>query len=268
MMQSKISDVLVLGYGPVGQVLALMLGRQGRSVAVCERWPERYPLPRAVCIDHEIYRVLTANGMGSILPSVSHPGPKYQWFNAAWEELLVIDWAAESISGGTEVNFIHQPTLEAAISEAASSLPDVETYLGWEVVSMTQDEQLCHVEIKDQSGQLKQLSARYVVGCDGANSLVRKQIGGVQEDRGFQADWLVIDVLLRDWGDAGATGNPGCRPVLQSPPTDHDCAGGRSGWQEVSSLGVYAASRRIHPGDGDGSQCVGAAEALGRAGVT
>ncbi len=36
------------------------------------------------------------------------------------------------------------------------------------------------------------------MGCDGANSLTRKEIGGVQEDRGFEADWLVIDVLLRN----------------------------------------------------------------------
>ncbi len=198
MMETKKYDVIVLGYGPVGQVLALMLGQQGRSVAVCDRWPERYPLPRAVCIDHEIYRVLTANGMGSVLPSISHPGPKYQWFNAAWEELLVIDWSAESISGGTEVNFVHQPTLESAISKAVSILPNVDSFLGWEAMSITQDEQQCHLELRDQTGQAKHLSAAYVVGCDGANSITRKQIGGVQEDRGFQADWLVVDVLLRN----------------------------------------------------------------------
>ena len=76
--------------------------------------------------------------MGSVLPSISHQGPKYQWFNAAWEELLVIDWSAESISGGTEVNFVHQPTLESAISTAVSILPNVDSYLGWEAVSITQ----------------------------------------------------------------------------------------------------------------------------------
>ena len=197
-MEQKKYDVVILGYGPVGQVLALMLGRQGRSVAVCERWPERYPLPRAVCIDHEIYRVLTANGMGPALPSISHRGPKYQWFNAAWKELLVIDWSAESISGGAEVNFVHQPTLEGAISKAVSHLPNVHTLLGWEAIGLEQDETLCHVILRDQTGQEQRLSADYLIGCDGANSLVRKEIGGTQEDRGFEADWLVIDVLLRE----------------------------------------------------------------------
>ena len=197
-MEVNAYDVIVLGYGPVGQVLALMLGKQGRSVAVCDRWAERYPLPRAVCIDHEIYRVLTANGMGPVLPTISHQGPKYQWFNAAWEELLVIDWSAESISGGTEVNFVHQPTLESAIREAVSSFSNVVPYLGWEAISVQQDPELCCLELNDQAGGVLRLSARYVVGCDGANSMMRKQIGGVQEDRGFEADWLVIDVLLRE----------------------------------------------------------------------
>lgn len=82
-------DVLQIGYGPVSEGLALMLARKGHRVAVCERWETRYPMPRAVCIDHELYRVLSANGMGAVLPTVSQRGPLYQWFNAEWKELLV-----------------------------------------------------------------------------------------------------------------------------------------------------------------------------------
>jgi hypothetical protein len=39
--------------------------------------------------------------------------PSRQWFNAEWQKLLVIDWSADSMSGGTETNFVHQPTLGA-----------------------------------------------------------------------------------------------------------------------------------------------------------
>ena len=111
--QHDFFDVAIIGYGPVSEIMALALARQGRSVAIFERWQERYPLPRAVCIDHEIYRVLCALGMRDQLPAVSHAGPWYRWFNAEWKELLAIDWSAESISGGPEVNFVHQPTLES-----------------------------------------------------------------------------------------------------------------------------------------------------------
>ena len=104
-------DVVLIGCGPVSEIMALALARQGRSVAVYERWRERFALPRAVCIDHELYRVLSALGMGKDLPAVSHAGPMYRWFNADWKELLAIDWASESISGRPEVNLNHQPTL-------------------------------------------------------------------------------------------------------------------------------------------------------------
>ena len=190
-------DVIQVGYGPVSEALALMLGRQGRSVAVCERWRERYPLPRAVCIDHELYRVLTANGLGAVLPAVTQPGPPYQWFNADWRELLTIDWSKQSISGGVEVNFVHQPTLEAAMDEAVRSEPTVDLFLGCEVIAVNQGALGATVTVRQDDGEERTLSARYVVGCDGANSLVRAAIGGAQEDRGFEADWLVIDVRLK-----------------------------------------------------------------------
>ena len=72
--------------------------------------------------------------MGDVLPLVTHPGPLYQWFNADWKELLVIDWQKASISGGPEVNFVHQPTLEAALDDAVRAQPSVDLHLGWEVI--------------------------------------------------------------------------------------------------------------------------------------
>lgn len=191
-------DVVQIGYGPVSQSLALMLGRQGRSVLVCERWEKRYPLPRAVCIDHELYRVLAANGMLDELPSITQRGPRYQWFNADWVKLLEIDWSADSISGGPEVNFVHQPTVEEALDRAVAEIEGVETLLGWEAAEVRQNADHAVVVLREvATGTLREVKCRYVVGCDGANSLVRSTIGGEREDRGFEADWLVIDVLLK-----------------------------------------------------------------------
>ena len=230
-MVDRVYDVVQIGYGPVSGSLALMLGRQGRSVAVCERWTARYPLPRAVCLDHELYRVLSANGMGEVLPSVTHAGPLYQWFNADWRELLVIDWGRPSISGGPEVNFVHQPTLEAALDAMVAAQPTVDLHLGWEAIAIRQDDALACVTLRHaETGEEKQLSARYVVGCDGANSIVRETIGGEREDRGFEADWLVIDVLLKDGVTIEQLGIPAagqyCNPLR---PTTIVPAGVRDG---------------------------------------
>ncbi len=189
-------DVVQIGYGPVSEIMALALGRQGRRVAIFERWRERYPLPRAVCIDHELYRVLSALGMGEQLPAVSHAGPEYRWFNADWQELLAIDWRSESISGGPEVNFVHQPTLEKMFEDRVQASPTVEVNLGWEAIEATQTADYAELKVREiDSGKYRTVRARYLIGADGANSLVREAIGSTQEDRGFEADWLVIDVL-------------------------------------------------------------------------
>lgn len=189
-------DVVQIGYGPVSEIMALALARQGRKVAVFERWRERYPLPRAVCIDHELYRVLCALGMSQELPAVSHAGPAYRWFNAEWKELLAIDWSGESISGGPEVNFVHQPTLENMFERRVQACPNVELNLGWEGIEVTQTADYAQLVVRDtDTGQRRTVRCRYLIGADGANSLVREAIGSGQEDRGFEADWLVIDVL-------------------------------------------------------------------------
>ncbi|MDF7776456.1 bifunctional 3-(3-hydroxy-phenyl)propionate/3-hydroxycinnamic acid hydroxylase [Sphingomonas sp. AOB5] len=224
-------DVVQIGYGPVSQTLALMLGRQGRSVLVCERWQTRYPLPRAVCIDHELYRVLAANGMGPVLPGITERGPLYQWFNADWQKLLEIDWSSDSISGGPEVNFVHQPTVEEALDKAVAGQASVETWLGWEAVAVHQDAGKASVELRNtETGETRTVESRYVVGCDGANSLVRETIGGTREDRGFEADWLVIDVLLKPGVTIQSLGIPAagqyCNPAR---PTTIVPAGVREG---------------------------------------
>lgn len=191
-----IYDVIQVGYGPVSEVMAMTLARQGHRVAVFEMWTDRFPLPRAVCIDHEMYRMLSAIGLRDQLRTVSHPAPPYRWFNAEWKELLHIDWSAESISGGTEVNFVHQPTIEAMFDTAVRQYQEVELNLGWEVVEIDEMADYVRVTARNMTtAETRTRLGKYLIGADGANSVVRKTIGSTQEDRGFEADWLVIDIV-------------------------------------------------------------------------
>jgi 3-(3-hydroxy-phenyl)propionate hydroxylase/flavoprotein hydroxylase len=219
-------DIVQVGYGPVSQVLALMLARQGHRIAVVERWKEPYTLPRAVCVDHEAARILHAIGLGEGLARVSHPAPRYEWFNADWEELLSIDWSKDSVSGGPEVNFVHQPSLEAEVRAEVRRQPDVALHLGWELTGFTDHGD--HVEValrrcvgEAEGARTRTLRTGYLVGTDGANSLVRETLGIPSEDRGFQADWLIADMKLHpgvalDIPDCGQYCNP-ARPTTIVP---------------------------------------------------
>ncbi|MBL0371903.1 bifunctional 3-(3-hydroxy-phenyl)propionate/3-hydroxycinnamic acid hydroxylase [Rhizobium sp. KVB221] len=204
-------DVIQIGYGPVSKASALFLSRMGWKVGVFERWQEVYSLPRAVCIDHEIFRVLHAAGLGHIADSVTNDAPVYRWFNAEWKQLLAIDWAAGSISGGSEVNFVHQPSFEWAMDAEIKSRPGVDLNFNCEAVAISQTADRVTVTVRDtKSGATRKVTARYLLGIDGANSLVREQLGIGRTDLGFEADWLVIDFTLKDGLTARDLGIPEC----------------------------------------------------------
>lgn len=63
-------DVVIIGAGPVGLCLSLLLHREGVSVAIVERQQALYPLPRAVVIDHESNRILSSIGLREHLDAV------------------------------------------------------------------------------------------------------------------------------------------------------------------------------------------------------
>ena len=84
-------DVAIVGYGPVGQALAALLGRAGHRVAAFERFSETYRLPRAVHLDHEIMRLLQTLGLSEVLADEMVPVEDYRWFGADGELLLQFD---------------------------------------------------------------------------------------------------------------------------------------------------------------------------------
>jgi 3-(3-hydroxy-phenyl)propionate hydroxylase len=67
-------------------------------------------------------------------------------------------------------------------------------------VSLVQDRSSVSLLARHDDGSEFTLRARYLVGCDGANSFVRKQIAAGLEDLAFDEWWLVVDTLTREPG--------------------------------------------------------------------
>jgi len=196
------ADVAIVGYGPVGAALAILLGQRGWRVRVLERWPEPYPLPRAVHFDHEIARVLQAAGVADTLAGRTEPGSIYEWRNARGETLLRIGREHASISGFPESNMFHQPELESILDARVHALTNVSVRRGCEVTQVWDDGAHAHVVASGPDGDGLEVEARYAVGCDGAQSFVRGALGAGWHDLGFHFDWLVVDVVpgvRREW---------------------------------------------------------------------
>lgn len=199
--QNPLFDVAIIGYGPAGVTLANLLGQSGLSVCVIEKEANIYPLPRAIHFDGEIMRIFQSIGLRKPIEAISRPGMTGMHFvNAEGETLLIRGGTAAQGPHGCASNYyFHQPVLEQVLRDGATRFDNVRVLLRHEVTQITED--LDHVRLDVANLNLDKTSeirARYVVGCDGARSLVRKVLGSPMNDLGLHQPWLVFDVILNE----------------------------------------------------------------------
>ncbi len=192
------ADIAVVGYGPVGQLLALLLGRSGQRVVVVERRPRAYTMPRAAHFDDEIGRILQSVGVppNSVPDVVGAYDDLYEWRAADRRPLLRLDWRGLGPSGWHMSHFFYQPGLEVILDAKVQALKMVQLLRGWTAVNHVDNTESTTLELQADTGDRRTLTARYVVGADGANSVVRSWIGSTVTDLGYFRDWLVIDLLM------------------------------------------------------------------------
>ena len=112
---------------------------------------------------------------------------------------------AESANGFPQANMFDQPELEALLRANLKHYPHAVLRGNAEVTEAVQiGADRVQVTFTDRvSGEEHRVETRYVLGCDGANSLVRTAIGACMEDLKFQQRWLVVDVAttaeLNQW---------------------------------------------------------------------
>lgn len=193
------ADVLIVGLGPVGTTLANLLGQRGFRVLAVERDTTVYPLPRAAHFDAEIMRIWQGLGLLKQAMAISRRAPAYEFRNAKGEILLRYDLDDVVVAPGFAPSWMfNQPDLERALRAKLADYPTVETRLGvrFEGFDYIGADQV-RATITDASGKPQTVEARYVVGCDGASSLVRKALGIAHFDYGFDEPWLVIDAKVK-----------------------------------------------------------------------
>ncbi|WP_285032727.1 bifunctional 3-(3-hydroxy-phenyl)propionate/3-hydroxycinnamic acid hydroxylase [Mycolicibacterium sp. lyk4-40-TYG-92] len=203
MTHNEMHDVIIVGAGPVGLSLGRMLGLAGHRVLILERWPQAYPLPRAVHFDDEIGRVFQSMGLTNEVKAISDAVPdSYEWRNAAGEALVRIDWSGTGPCSWPTASFFSQPDLEHVLATAVEQMPTVTLLRGAQVVDIVERAEEVQVTYADEDGQLRSTDAYFAVGCDGANSFVREAMGVTLHDLGFFFDWLIVDTVpldQREW---------------------------------------------------------------------
>lgn len=196
---SGIVDVAVVGLGPVGAVLSALLGRQGISTVVLDKSDDIFALPRAISFDHEVMRIVQNLGLAEAVHPYVVAYPRTEYRGVGGKLIACYESLPPPYPQGWQPGFMFkQPPFERTLRQALAKIPSVDIQLGTTLETLTQHSDHVELAILDREGKRQTLRARYVVGCDGGGSLVRKLVGGSLESLDFDEPWLVVDVLVDD----------------------------------------------------------------------
>src|SRR5262245_34872711 len=176
------TEVLVVGAGPVGLVLAIALGQAGVRCTLVERKPAPQFLPKMERCNARTMEIFRRMGLAAKVRAAGlrADAPMDVYIVEAMNRAPLlrlpypsVEEARRQVHDGGPLEpyqLISQYTLEPLLKAEAEKIADVQ--YGNEFISFQQNEQGVVAHTKN-----KTIHARYLVGCDGGGSIVRQQLG-------------------------------------------------------------------------------------------
>jgi len=195
MPSERVSSVLIVGAGPVGLTLALDLARRGIEVAIIEqRRKGDAPDPKCNHVSSRSMEVFRRLGVAAKLRNAGLPEdyPHAIAYRTAFTGRecgrIHIPCRRDRFTDrtGADSNWptpelphrVNQLMLEPILFDYVAATPRVKIYNRVELVSFSQGEDQVTAVGRDlDTGEVQSYSARYLIGCDGARSTVRRGLG-------------------------------------------------------------------------------------------
>ncbi|WP_406457065.1 FAD-dependent monooxygenase [Streptomyces sp. NBC_00876] len=190
-----ITDVLIAGAGPVGLTAAAELRRRNVACRLVDRLPARLPYAKAVGIQPRTLELWDRMGLAPTVLEAAAP-MRGQLIHVNGSEVARIDLVLPP-----EVPYgfaaLPQYETERILEEYVAGLGTA-IERGTELLSFTQDANGVTALLTTASGAAEEVRARFLIGCDGAHSVVRKGLGLAFEGGAFAEEYMLADVEA-DW---------------------------------------------------------------------
>ncbi|WP_063045509.1 bifunctional 3-(3-hydroxy-phenyl)propionate/3-hydroxycinnamic acid hydroxylase MhpA [Nocardia pseudovaccinii] len=197
MNTTRDSEVLIVGAGPTGLMLANILGMYGRTVTVLEARDKLIDYPRGVGLDDESFRTIQTVGLADTVRPHTTPQHIMRLVNGAGTALVVNNPQTDEFGWERKHGFI-QPEVDRALFDGLDRFRTVEVHFGHLVEKVEEDGEsvtaIATVTGSEGKSEERRFRARYLVGCEGGKSPTRKRLGLSFEGESPSTRWLVVDV--------------------------------------------------------------------------
>src|SRR6516164_4381422 len=187
------SDVLIVGAGPTGLTLAIDLGRRGVRCTLVEQKVQPAFLPKMERVNARSMEIYRRMGLAEKIRAAGLradcPIDVYIVLSLTEPPLLHLPYPSveqaraqtRATNDGTlplePYQLISQYTLEPLLKSVAESIPSLRVRFGWEFIALRQDGDGVSARLRSVKGEVEEIRAAYLVGCDGGASAVRKELG-------------------------------------------------------------------------------------------
>ena len=192
------TDVLIIGAGPTGLSLACQLIRFGVDFVIIDKNETTTPHSKAIGVQARTLEIYEQIGLADKLVALG---------SVAKRSRIIVGGKVRGEADFSEIGKGMSPYPYVLIAEQGKHetllydhIKEHGKDIRWQTTleSFEQDDSVVKAIVKDQDGKTETIEAKFLIGCDGAKSLVRRSLGLEFSGSTFERIFYVADVQI-DW---------------------------------------------------------------------